>query len=321
MKAMQFDAPGPPEALHLVDAPKPEAAPGEVLVAIAAIGVNFAEAGRRRGTFPLPHGQSLPHIPGYECAGVVEAVGDGVEGFAPGDRVLTRGYAHTYAEYAAVADSAVYHIPPELSFESAAAISGMYSTAWQNVVNRGNVQPGETVLVQACASGVGIANVQVAKHRGATVIGTASSDEKLAWAATLGVDHAINYETHDFVEEAKRLTDGKGVPVIIDGVGGETFLKGLKALAPGGRIVVYGVAGGQRQVAVTIPELWFTNLTVLGSGSSGVSREDFQRVIGLVADGTLQTPIDRTWPLEQAAEAHRYLEERRVRGKLVLTVG
>jgi NADPH2:quinone reductase len=320
MRAVQFATTGGPDVLEVVEVPRPEPGPDEVLIRVVAIGVNFSEVGRRRGSFPLPPGVSLPYVPGYECSGTVELVGANVSNAAVGDRVLARGYASTYAEFAAVPAASVYVLPDALAFIEASGVAGMYSTAWQNVVNRGNVQQGETVLIQACASGVGIANVQVAKHRGATVIGTASTDEKLTWAKGLGVDHTINYSTQDFVEEVRKLTDGKGVPVVVDGVGGETFLRGLKCLSPGGRMVVYGVAAGERTAIVTLPELWFTNLTVMGSGSSGVSRDDFQRVIDLVAGGSLKVPVDRTWPLEQAAEAHRYLESRQVRGKIVLTV-
>ena len=320
MKAVQFATTGEPEVLETVDVPKPEPGPEDVLIRVSAIGVNYAEVGRRRGSFPLPPGVSLPYVPGFECAGTIELTGASVTSVAAGDRVLARGYASTYAEYVAVPYTSVYRIPDALPFANASGIAGMYSTAWQNIVNRGAVQPGETVLIQACASGVGIANVQVAKYRGATVIGTASTDEKLEWARGYGVDHTINYETHDFVDEVRRLTDGKGVPIVVDGVGGDTFLRGLKCLSPDGRMVVYGVASGQRTATVTLPELWFTNLTVMGAGSASVMREEFDRIIGLVADGTLKVPVDRTWPLEQAAEAHRYLEARKVHGKLVLTV-
>lgn len=320
MKAVQFATTGAPSVLETVDLPKPEPGPDEVLVKIAAIGVNFSEVGRRKGTFPLPPGVTLPYVPGYECSGTVEHTGANVQGFREGDRVVVRGYSSTYAEYTSVPASIVYAIPDSLSFIDASGIAGAYSTAWQAVANRGNLQRGETVLIQACASGVGVACVQVAKHLGGTVIGTSSTDEKLAWAKTMGVDEGINYATHDFVDEVKRLTDGKGVPMVVDGVGGETFLQGLKCLSPGGRIVVYGVASGVRTATVTIPELWFTNLTVMGAGSGGVSREQFDEIIGLVADGSLKMAIDKTWPLEQAAEAHTYLEERRVRGKIVLTV-
>ena len=321
MKAMVFDTIGPPEVLHLADVPKPEPGPGDVLVEIAAIGVNFAEVGRRRGSFPLMHGQALPLVLGYECAGVVERVGSDVSSVAAGNRVLVRAYPHTYAEYAAAPESSVYKIPDELDFVQAAGISGVYTTAWQNIVNRGQLQADETVLVHACASGVGIGNVQVAKYVGAQVIGTASSDEKLEWAKQYGIDQGINYTTDDFVEAVMRITDGVGVPMVVDGVGGETFLQSLKALAPFGRAIVYGVASGQRQATVTLPELWFRNLTVLGAGSGGVDRETLDSIIGLVASGRLSVPVERTWPLEQAAEAHHHLESREVRGKVVLTIG
>ena len=320
MRAVQFATTGEPDVLETIELPKPEPGPEQVLVKVAAIGVNFAEVGRRRGSFPLPPGVSLPHVPGFECSGTIEATGANVQGLREGDRVLVRGYANTYAEYTAVDASIVYAIPDSLGFIDASGVAGAYSTAWQAVANRGNLQRGETVLIQASASGVGVACVQVAKHLGATVIGTASTDEKLEWAKGMGVDEGINYATHDFVEEVKRITGGKGVPMVVDGVGGETFLQGLKCLSPGGRIVVYGVASGVRTAMLTIPELWFTNLTIIGAGSIGVGREQFEEIIGLVADGSLKMAVDRTWPLEQAAEAHRYLEERRVRGKVVLTI-
>ena len=320
MRVMQFDEVGPPEVLHSANVPVPKPGSGEVLVRVQAIGVNFSEVSRRRGTTPLAPGRGFPYIPGYECSGFVEALGTGVTTFAPGDRVLVRSFPATYAEYVAVPASIVYQLPDTLDFVQAAGIAGVYSTAWQNLVNRAQLQPNETVLVQACASGVGIGNVQVAKHIGATVIGTASTDEKLEWAMQFGVDHRINYVTSDFVEETMRLTGGQGVPVVVDGVGGEVLLKSLKVLAPGGRLVTYGRAGGERQITLTLPELWFTNLTILGSGSDGVDRPTFDQLIQLVAGGELTVPVDRTWPLESAHEAHEHLESRRTQGKVVLTV-
>ncbi|MBM3940977.1 MAG: zinc-binding dehydrogenase [SAR202 cluster bacterium] len=321
MKAIRYHEFGGPDVLQLDEIAKPEPGPNEVLVKVAAIGVNFSEIGRRAGKFPLMPGQSLPMTPGYECAGVVEHVGSGVPptSFKPGDRVLARAIANTYAEYVAAPAASLYQIPPTLSFNDAATLSGAFTTAWAAVVLAGKVQKGETVLVQAAASGVAIAVVQLAKHAGATVIGTASSDEKLAWAKQYGLDHGINYVTHDFMAEAKGLTGGKGVDVIIDGVGGDVFLKGLKTLRVGGRMVVYGVAGGKRTAEVTLPELWFNSLTIVGASSGTTSREAFQQMIHMVADGRLKATVDRAWPLARAAEAHRYIEDRKVRGKVVLT--
>ena len=320
MKAIQFSKTGNPDVLELVDLPVPAPTSEQVLIKVSAIGVNFSEVGRRKGTFPLPPGVSLPYVPGYECSGTIEELGENVHSFEKGDRVLVRGYSSTYCEYTAVDSSMVYKIPHNLNFIDASGIAGAYSTAWQAVVKRGKLQKGETVLIQACASGVGIACVQVAKYIGAHVIGTTSTDEKLAWAMSMGVDHGINYSDSDFKDEIKRITSGIGVPMVIDGVGGETFLDGLKCLSPDGRMVVYGVASGTRTATVTLPELWFTNLTVMGAGSGGLSSSEFQEVIELVANGSLKMVVDKTWPLEQAAEAHKYLEDRQVRGKVVLTV-
>ena len=320
MKAVRYYETGSPEVLKLEDVPKPEPGPDDVLVKVAAAGVNFAEVGRRSGHFPLPPGQSLPQVPGYECAGEVEWAGANVSGFKPGDRVLGRAAFGTYQDYTILSPEAMYIVPPSLSLVEAATVNTTFTAAWAIVDIQGEIKAGETVLVQAAASGVAIAAVQLAKHVGATVIGTASTDEKLEWAKGYGLDHGINYAKDDFVEKVKELTGGKGVDVVIDGVGGDVFLKGLKALRLGGRMLVYGVAGGVRTAEVTLPELWFQVLTIKGAGH-GTNREQTDHLLALLDDGTLKATVDKTWPLEQAAEAHRYLEERRVRGKVALTTG
>jgi NADPH2:quinone reductase len=202
---------------------------------------------------------------------------------------------------------------------AASTVPIIFETAWGCLVSRGKLQAGETILIQAAASGVGIALVQLAKHLGATVIGTASTDEKLEWAKGYGLDHGINYETQDFVEEIKKLTGGKGVPIIIDGVGGDVFEKSFGALQPGGRILTYGVASGKRSASVLLPNLWFQNLTLMGAGSANCTREDMDEMLGLFARGELKPVVDRTWPLQEAAEAHRYIEARKVMGKVALT--
>ena len=319
MKVIRYYETGGPNVLKYEDSPTPEPGPDQLLVKLAGVSVNFADVGRRRGTFPLPPGVSLPVIPGGECAGVVEAAGSDVTGFKKGDSVFTRAGSPGYAEYAVVDAAQAFPAPSALSLVEAASIGTSFATAWQVVANRAKVQPGEQILVQACASGVGIAIVQVAKYLGATVIGTASTDEKLEWAKEYGLDHGINYETKELVDEVKALTDGKGVPVVIDGVGGDVFLRGLKVLQPYGRMAVYGVASGRRSVEVVLPELWFTNLTVLGAGGS-IPRDQADALFAKFDDGTFRATVDRTWPLAQAAEAHRYLEERKVRGKVALTV-
>lgn len=320
MKAIQYHDIGEPDVLRYEDVPDPIVGAGEVLIKASAVGVNFSEIGRRKGVFPLPPGISLPNIPGYECAGVVEALGSNVQSFSVGDRVVAWDLNHTYMEYIRAPEERVFKIPQGISLVDASVISAPYTTAWQAVVTRGNIQPGETVLVQAAASGVGIGAVQLAKHVGATVLGTASSDEKLEWAKEFGLDYGINYASTNFVEEVKRLTAGEGVDVVIDGVGGEIFTKSLEALKMGGRLLTYGVASGIRTAEIIVPQLWFGNKSIIGIYANMMKRHEFDRVLYMLDRGDLRATLDRTWPLHEAAEAHRYIEGRNVRGKVSLTL-
>jgi len=308
---------GEPEVLRYEDVPTPQPGDGEVLIKVAGIGINFAEVGRRSGILPMPPSEKLPTIPGGEISGVIEAVGSGVTDYRAGDRVFSR-VRGSYAEYVTAPAAGLVRVPEGMDLVAASTVPIIFETAWGCLVKRGKLQPGETVLIQAAASGVGIALVQVAKHLGATVIGTASSDEKLEWAKGYGLDHGINYEKADFVEEVRKLTDGKGVPLIIDGVGGDVFEKSLHALQRGGRIVVYGVASGRRSASVLLPDLWFQSLTIMGGGSGNATKEDMAEMLGLFAKGVLRPVVDRTWPLSEAAEAHRYIEARKVQGKVAL---
>jgi NADPH2:quinone reductase len=318
MKAVMMYETGAPEVLKYEDVETPRPGAGEVLIKIAGIGINFAEVGRRSGVLPFPPSDKLPLFPGGEFSGTVEAVGEGVNDFQPGDRVFTRCRG-CYAEYALAPASGLTRVPQGMELVAASTVPIMFETAWGCLVARGKLQAGETVLIQAAASGVGIALVQLAKHLGATVIGTASTDEKLAWAKSYGLDHGINYMTTDYVEEVKKLTSGKGVPMIVDGVGGEVFEKSFGALQPGGRIVVYGVASGRRTASVLLPNMWFQQQTLMGAGSSNCSADDMQTMLGLFVKGALKPVVDRVWPLREAAEAHRYIEARRVQGKVALT--
>ena len=318
MKAVMMYETGSPDVLKYEDVPTPEPAEGQVLIRIAGIGINFAEVGRRSGVLPFPPSEKLPLIPGGEVSGTVEAVGAGVGEYNPGDRVFTRTRG-SYAEYTVAPAADLVRVPEGMDLVAASTVPIIFETAWGCLVTRGKLQPGETILIQAAASGVGIALVQLAKHLGARVIGTASTEEKLEWARGYGLDHGINYETQDFVEEVKKLTDGKGVPIIIDGVGGEVFEKSFGALQPGGRILVYGVASGKRSANVLLPTLWFQNLTLMGAGSANCTRDDMEEMLDLFAKGALRPVVDRTWPLREAAEAHRYIEARKVRGKVALT--
>lgn len=320
MKVIRFHEIGGPEVLKYEDVQAPEQSAGQVLIKVAASSVNFVDVSRRSGHAPFPPGVNLPQIPGFEVSGVVESVGADVAGWSVGDQVMVRGAGSGYAEYVVATPAQLFKVPASMGLVEAATLPTAFLTAWSAVVKAANVQPGETVLVQACAGGVAIALVQVAKQAGATVIGTSSSDEKLEWAKQFGLDHGINYDTKDFVQEVKALTDGKGVSVVFDGVGGDVLVRGLTALQPFGRMVVYGVSGGSRTAQIVLPELWFRNLSIIGGGG-GLTREEMEAVFSKFGDDTFKPTLDRTWPLEQAAEAHRYLEGRKVRGKVALTVG
>ena len=319
MKAIHITEFGGPEVLKYEDAEMPTPGPGQVRIKVAATSVNYADIGRRAGHFPLVPGESLPMIPGLECAGIVDEVGAGVTSVKPGDRVLARS-SGSYAEYAVTTEDHVYKAPESVTLTEAATLDVMFATAWQVLVNQAKVQRGETVLVQAAASGVGIAVVQLAKYLGATVIGTASTDDKLEWAKGYGLDHGINYTTQDFEEEIKKMTGGKGVPVVVDGIGDEVFKKGLRCLSSYGRMVVYGVASGKRSAEVLIPQLFFGNHSILGAASGSLSHDEVDRMLGLFGEGALKPTIDKTWPLAEAAEAHRYIERRNVKGKVALIV-
>jgi NADPH2:quinone reductase len=320
MKAVRYHEVGPPEVLRYEDVDKPSPGAGDVLIRVAAVGVNWSEVSRRAGDSPLMPGSTLPMVPGYECSGVIESTGEGVTDLKPGDRVIGRALPHTYMEYVAAPAARVYKLPDSVDLTEAATVISGLTMAWQAVVHCAKVQQGDTVLVHAVGSGTGIACVQVAKAKGATVIGTASSDDKLKWAEGYGLDHGINYATGDFVAEVNQITDGKGVGAVIEGLGGDYLLKSLKCLAPYGRVVNYGRAGGPRSVEVLLPELWGRNIAIMGAGSGTPSREETASLLEMWARGDFKATVDRTWPLAEAAAAHHYIEDRKVKGRIALTV-
>jgi len=323
MKAIRFHATGGPEVLRLEDVPVPAAGQGQALVRLRATGVNFVDIYHRRGDYPPPGG--LPCITGQEGAGVVEAVGPGAEGLRPGDRVTYTGVPGSYAEYVAAPAWRLVPIPPQVSFEQAAAIMLQGMTAHYLLHAAHHTRAGETVLVHAAAGGVGLLAVQMAKMLGARVIGTVSTPEKARLAREAGADEVILYTQADFAEEAKRLTDGRGVDLVLDAVGKPTFQKGLEALALHGHLIVYGRAAGAPDP--------FQPLSLMGkaatvTGTSLVhftlTREELLEragaVLGWLAQGKLKLTIHKALPLAQAAEAHRLLENRKTVGKLILTL-
>ncbi len=320
MKAILFDQLGGPEVLKLGDAPKPEVKPGWVLVKNHAIGINFADTLFRQGQYLMR--PNLPDTPGLEAAGVVEAVGPGVDNLKPGARIAAIG-TKTYAEYSLISASQAMPLPDFVSFAEGAAFPIQVLTAYHMLYTAHQTTPGQTVLVHSAAGGVGIVAVQIAKAAGARVIGTVSSDSKIGLVKEYGAEAVINYATQDFAEEALKLTDGKGVDLILDAVGKPTLEKGLRCLAPFGHLMLYGRAGGPPD-PLNLFTLFQKSLKVSGfvlytiSAMPDKHREGIEKSFQLMGQGKLKLLIGKSFPLAEAAEAHRHMESRQSTGKLVL---
>jgi NADPH2:quinone reductase len=320
MKAAVYYETGSPDVFRYEDVADPAPGPGELLVATAAVSIEGGDTLNRLGG-PMT---STPHIVGYQASGTVAAVGDGVDGFAVGDRVVTVGLNGSHAELRAVGQNFAWHVPDDLDLNEAACIPVPYGTAYDCLFEFGRLQPGETALIHAGAGGVGIAAIQMAKQAGARVLSTASSDERLERLKPLGLDEGINYATHDFVAECRRLTDGRGADVIVDSVGGANLQRSLLALAYRGRCITVGDAGRGGGEPIDISTLRGNNQTLtgvflggelfMGSRAHGMIADQ----IAAVASGKLKVVIDRTFPLAEAAEAHRYIESRQAFGRVLL---
>ena len=320
MKAIQISQTGGPEVLVPVDLPTPQPKPNEAIVQIKAAGVNFIDVYLREGRYPAP----LPFVNGQEAAGVVTEIGSDVKLVQPGDRVAYTGTAGSYAEYAAVPENRLVKIPDALSFEQAAAAMLQGMTAHYLSHSTYKLQAGETALIHAAAGGVGLLLVQMAKMIGARVIGTAGTKEKAQLAREAGADECIVYTEADFETETRRLTDGKGVNVVYDGVGKATFEKGLNVLLPRGYMVLFGGSSG------AVPPFDLIKLSQKGSlfitrptlAHYTLTREELEwragDVLGWIAGGKLKLRIHKTYPLADAAQAHRDLEGRTTTGKLLL---
>jgi NADPH2:quinone reductase len=316
LKQIRFHEFGGPEVLTLDDVDDPKPVTGQALVRVWAAGVNPTDITTRTGRSPAQG--AFPGTLGRDASGVIEAVGGSVKSVSVGEKVIVRGATAGYAELLVAPEGDLYPVPAGLGPVEAASVGVTYSTAWDAVVNKAQVQRGQTVLVQGAAGGVGIAAVQIAKSLGAIVVGAASTDEKLAWVKEHGADHCVNYSEDGWADRVKELT--RGVDAVIDGVGGDYFVPAFGCLKPGGSIAVYGAAAG-REVNFNLASLFRIRARVLGSGGVGSSREDLERVLGMFAAGTLKPTVERTWPLAEAAEAHRHVEGRKVLGKVVLVVG
>jgi NADPH2:quinone reductase len=320
MKAAVYDETGGPEVLRYDDVPDPEVRHGGVLVEVGAVGVQGGDLLHRRGG-EIP---SAPHIVGYQAAGTVREVGAGVEHLRPGQPVVATMFAGSHAELVAVPAGSVWAIPDGVSVQQAAGVPIEFATAHDCLFEFGHLQAGETVLVQAGAGGVGIAAIQLAKAAGATVLATASSDDRLERLRPYGLDHPINYATGDVVAETLALTDGRGVDLVVDPVGGRVLERSIAALAYRGRISWVGRAGRDDRV----PDVWplaMKNATLSGVFLGAEMMIQPARTHALVADlldrvgrGELQVVIDRTFPLSEAAAAHRYIESRQAFGRVLL---
>jgi NADPH2:quinone reductase len=320
MKAIQVSHTGGPEALVLVDLPAPKPKANEALVQIKAAGVNFIDVYFREGRYATP----VPFVNGQEGAGVVTEVGSDVTEVQPGDRVAYTGVIGSYAEYAAVPANRLVKIPDALNFAQAAAAMLQGMTAHYLLHSTYKLQPGETALIHAAAGGVGLLLVQMAKKIGARVIGTAGTHEKAQLAREAGADECIVYSETDFETETRRLTDGKGVHVVYDGVGKATFDKDLNVLLPRGYLVLFGGASG------AVPPFDLIKLSQKGSlyitrptlVNYIATREDLEwragDVLGWIENGELKLRIHKQYPLADAAQAHRDLEGRKTTGKLLL---
>ena len=320
MKAIQVSHTGGPEVLTLVDVPVPTPKPNEALVEIKASGVNFIDVYFREGRYPAP----LPFINGQEVAGIVKEVGSEVSDLKPGDRVAYTSSLGSYAEFAAVPAVRLVKIPAELSFEQAAAAMLQGMTAHYLLNGSYKLASGETALIHAAAGGVGLLLVQMAKRIGARVIATAGTEEKAQLAREAGADECIVYTQADFEAETKRLTDGKGVHVVYDGVGKATFDKDLEVLRPRGYLVLFGGSSG------AVPPFDLIKLSQKGSlfitrptlAHYTATREELElragEVLGAIAKGELKLRIHKSYALAEAAQAHRDLEGRKTTGKLLL---
>ncbi len=320
MKAIRVHTPGGPEVMRLEDVPEPTPGAGQAVVKIEAAGLNYIDVYFRTGANKVP----LPFTPGVEGAGTVTAVGSGVTDVKVGDRVGYTGIIGSYAQLNVCPANRLVKLPDGLSFRDGAAAMLQGMTAHYLVGSTYPLKQGEACLVHAAAGGMGLLLCQMAKMRGATVIGTVSTEEKAALARAAGADHVILYTTQDFVAEVKRITGGRGVDVVYDGVGATTFSGSLDCLRPRGMVALFGAASGP------VPPLDLQALNVKGSlfvtrpslNHHIAAREELlQRagdVLGWIREGKLKLRVEITFPLAQAADAHRALEGRKTTGKVLL---
>ena len=321
MRAAVIYENGGPDVLRYEDVPDPDCPDGCVLIDVEAISIEGGDLLARAGSPP----PSAPHVVGYLAAGTVVEAGAGVEDRAAGDRVVTLSMAGSHASKRAVPAMSTWSIPEGLDAAAAACVPVAFGTAQECLFTAGHLEAGQTALIHAGAGGVGMAAIQLAKQAGATVISTASSDEKLERLAEFGLDHGINHGNESFVERTRELTDGRGADVIVDSIGGRNLADSIGALAYRGTLVSVGVAG-RAGSAVEARDLWDQNTTLRGVFLGGALLTEYPRVHAMIDDllaraasGEVRVEIDRTFPLADAPAAHAHVESRRAVGRVVMT--
>ena len=325
MLAIEISAPGGPEVLKPTTVETPTPGPAEVLIKVAASGVNRPDIMQRSGLYPAPSGHSP--IPGLEVAGTVVAIGSGATGISVGTPVMALVNGGGYAEFCRANSALCIPVPDTLSMKEAAGIPETFLTVWHNVFQRGQLSSGDWFLVHGGTSGIGVTAIQVAKAFGANVIATAGSQEKCDACTALGADVAINYRTQNYVDVVKEKTARRGVNVILDMVGGDYIEKNIKCLADDGRLVNIAYQNGSK-ASIDFLRVMLKRLTITGSTlrirtdavKAEIARNVREKVIPLVSNGTIKIPIDSTFDLKDAARAHAHMDEGNHVGKIILTV-
>ena len=324
MLAIEISRPGGPEVLTAIDRPKPIPGRSEILIAVTAAGVNRPDIMQRQGKYPPPPGAS--DLPGLEVAGTVAGCGSDVNNWHVGDKVCALVSGGGYAEYCVAEASVALPIPAGLDFISAAALPETYFTVWTNVFDRGQLKPGESVLVHGGSSGIGTAAIQLASAFGARVFATAGTADKCAACKRLGAEQAINYRDEDFVEVINTVTSGNGVDVVLDMVGGDYTPRNIRVLAQSGRLVQIAILGGPKTTINWIP-IMQKRLVLTGSTlrprpnaeKAAIAQALHQNVWPLIEKGQVQPVIYATFALKEASEAHQLMETSAHIGKIVLT--
>ena len=325
MRAVEITQPGGPEVLKIGSRPVPQPKAGEVLIRVAAAGVNRPDTMQRAGNYPVPPGAS--DIPGLELAGTIVALGDGVKDWRVGDAATALVAGGGYAEYCAAPAPQCLPFPKGMSPVEAASLPETFFTVWSNVFDRAGLKPGESFLVQGGSSGIGVTAIQMVKAFGNRVFATAGSAEKCEACVKLGADRAINYKTEDFAAVLKEATGGKGVNVILDMVGGDYVDRELKCLADDGRIVIIAFLGGAK-ATLYLNDILRRRLTLTGSAlrprsiefKGAIAKNLREKVWPLIESRKIKAIIHKTFPLAEASKAHALMESSAHIGKIVLTV-